>query len=41
MTLPPLLKSLLTAQGPSGYEDAPAKVWRDAAAAFGAEVAAT
>ena len=38
MTLPPLLKSLLTAQGPSGYEDVPTKVWRDAAADFGAEV---
>ena len=31
MTLPPLLSSLLTTHGPSGYEQAPAKVWRDAA----------
>jgi putative aminopeptidase FrvX len=38
MPLPDLLRSLLTAPGPSGYETAPARVWRDAAAEFGAEV---
>jgi endoglucanase len=30
----PLLKELLTARGPSGYETAPAAVWREAAGAF-------
>jgi endoglucanase len=39
MTLPPLLNSLLTTHGPSGYEQAPAKVWRDAASAFSDDVA--
>ena len=34
MALPQVLRSLLTAPGPSGYEAAPAKVWREAAAAF-------
>ncbi len=34
----PLLRDLLTARGPSGYETAPAAVWRDAAAGFGAQV---
>jgi putative aminopeptidase FrvX len=34
VTLPPLLRSLLTAPGPSGYEAAPTAVWREAAAAF-------
>lgn len=34
MTTPTVLKELLTAPGPSGYETAPAKVWRDAAAKF-------
>jgi endoglucanase len=34
VSLPPLLRSLLTAPGPSGYEAAPAAVWREAAAAF-------
>jgi putative aminopeptidase FrvX len=34
VALPPVLRSLLTAPGPSGYEAAPAKVWREAAAAF-------
>ncbi len=34
MSFPPLLRSLLTAPGPSGYEAAPAAVWREAAAAF-------
>jgi endoglucanase len=31
MALNKTLRALLTAQGPSGYETAPAKVWRDAA----------
>jgi putative aminopeptidase FrvX len=31
---PELLHNLLTAAGPSGYETAPARVWRDAAKAF-------
>jgi putative aminopeptidase FrvX len=35
---PQVLRDLLTAHGPSGYETAPAEVWRAAAAAFGAEV---
>lgn len=34
MSLPPLLRSLLTAPGPSGYETAPTAVWREAAASF-------
>jgi putative aminopeptidase FrvX len=34
MPLPETLRALLTAPGPSGYETAPAKVWRDAAGAF-------
>jgi putative aminopeptidase FrvX len=34
VTLPPVLRSLLTAPGPSGYEAAPAGVWRQAAAQF-------
>jgi endoglucanase len=34
VSVPPLLRSLLTAAGPSGYEAAPAKVWREAAAGF-------
>ncbi len=32
--VPPLLRELLLARGPSGYETAPAGVWRDAASAF-------
>jgi putative aminopeptidase FrvX len=32
--VPQLLLDLLAARGPSGYETAPAAVWRDAAAAF-------
>jgi putative aminopeptidase FrvX len=32
--IPSLLRDLLAAPGPSGREDAPARVWRDAAAAF-------
>ncbi len=31
---PPLLRDLLIARGPSGYETAPAGVWRDAASEF-------
>ena len=38
MPLPETLRRLLTAPGPSGYEQAPAAVFREAAAAFGAEV---
>jgi endoglucanase len=32
--LPPVLADLLAARGPSGYETAPAAVWREAAAGF-------
>ena len=39
MPIPPVLRSLLIATGPSGYETAPAAVFRDAAGAF-AEVSA-
>ena len=34
MPIPDLLRGLLTAPGPSGYEGAPAAVWREAASAF-------
>jgi putative aminopeptidase FrvX len=34
MALPDVLRSLLCAHGPSGYETEPAAIWRDAAAAF-------
>ncbi len=34
MALPDVLRSLLAAHGPSGYETEPAALWRDAAAAF-------
>jgi endoglucanase len=34
MAIPPVLRSLLTATGPSGYESAPAAVFREAAGAF-------
>ena len=34
MPTPDLLRRLLTAPGPSGYETAPAAVWREAAGAF-------
>ena len=34
MPIPSLLRDLLAAPGPSGREDAPARAWRDAAAAF-------
>ena len=36
MSLPDALRDLLTAHGPSGYEEAPAAVWRRHAEAFGA-----
>jgi putative aminopeptidase FrvX len=35
MPIPPVLRSMLTATGPSGYETAPAAVFREAAGAFG------
>jgi putative aminopeptidase FrvX len=35
MSIPPVLRSLLAAHGPSGYETAPAAVFRDAASAYG------
>jgi putative aminopeptidase FrvX len=34
VAVPELLRALLTAPGPSGYESAPAAVWREAASAF-------
>jgi putative aminopeptidase FrvX len=34
MATPELLTALLTASGPSGHEEEPTRVWRDAAAAF-------
>ena len=34
MAIPPVLRTLLTTTGPSGYEAAPAAMWREAAAAF-------
>jgi putative aminopeptidase FrvX len=34
MSIPPVLRGLLTTAGPSGYEEAPAAVWRRAAEAF-------
>lgn len=34
MAVPDLLRALLTAPGPSGYETAPARAWRDSAEAF-------
>ena len=34
MAVPDLLRALLAATGPSGHEEEPAGVWRDAAAAF-------
>jgi putative aminopeptidase FrvX len=40
MSVPALLRDLLTAAGPPGHEAAPAKLWRDAADAFGAQVSA-
>jgi putative aminopeptidase FrvX len=38
MATPDLLQALLTAPGPSGHEEAPARVWREACSAFAAEV---
>jgi endoglucanase len=38
MSVPDTLRALLTAAGPSGYEQAPAAVFREAAGAFGAEI---
>jgi putative aminopeptidase FrvX len=38
MTVPQPLGELLAAAGPPGHEAAPARVWREAAEAFGAEV---
>jgi endoglucanase len=34
MAPPELLTALLTAHGPSGHEEAPARIWREAASAF-------
>jgi putative aminopeptidase FrvX len=34
VAVPELLRKLLTAPGPSGYETAPAAIWREAASAF-------
>src|SRR5579883_3236287 len=34
MPAPDLLKALLAAPGPSGHEEEPARLWREAAAAF-------
>ena len=34
MAVPELLRKLLTAPGPSGYETAAAAVWREAAEGF-------
>ena len=34
MATPELLTALLTASGPSGHEEEPARIWRDAASAF-------
>jgi putative aminopeptidase FrvX len=39
MSMPELLRNLLTAAGPSGHETAAAKAWRDGCAGFAAEVA--
>jgi putative aminopeptidase FrvX len=38
VTVPAVFRDLLTAAGPSGYATAPAKVFRDACSALGAEV---
>ncbi|MBU6337716.1 MAG: M42 family metallopeptidase [Acidobacteria bacterium] len=40
MTIPPVLQTLLTAHGPSGYEGDPATAWREAAAAYSDDVRA-
>ena len=34
MAIPPVLRALLTAHGPSGYETAPAAAFREAASAY-------
>ena len=39
MSIPDVLERLLTTAGPPGHESAPAAVWREAADAFGADVA--
>ncbi|MFM9165111.1 MAG: M42 family metallopeptidase [Solirubrobacterales bacterium] len=38
MTIPPVLQTLLTAHGPSGYEADPAAAWREAAGAYSDDV---
>lgn len=38
MTIPPVLQTLLTAHGPSGYESDPAAAWREAAGAYSDDV---
>ena len=38
MTIPPVLQTLLTAHGPSGYESDPAAAWRQAAGAYSDDV---
>ena len=38
MPTPEVLRALLTTPGPSGYEEDAARVWRDAAQGFAAEV---
>ena len=38
MTIPPVLQTLLTAHGPSGYEADPAAAWREAAGAYSGDV---
>ena len=35
MAIPELLEALLRARGPSGYETEAARIWREAAAAYG------
>jgi len=40
VALPEVLRRLITAAGPSGYEQAPAAVFREACGAFGAQVGA-
>jgi endoglucanase len=39
MAAPDLLRELLAAPGPSGHEEAPARIWREAASAFAAVTA--
>jgi putative aminopeptidase FrvX len=40
VSVPDVLRDLLTAAGPPGHEAAPSRVWREAAEGFGAEVTA-